>query len=382
MNLPTFIDPARLDVVVRRILNSDSAAIIDCTHTLLYGGLGAMEGRNSIHRLTGSARVGDEVRRWSVVAKKIVAPKFGSPTADPAHPDYWQREPLTFASRLVDTLPDGFAAPRCFDIEHTDDGVCLWLEEIVETPASNWPIARFGLAARHLGRFNGGFLDPRALPKHDWLNQNLLRTRADRNAGFWSRLDAVRALPLFRRGWPGDLAERGHDLFQERHRLLDLLDQLPRTLRHGDADRRNLLARQRGSTSESIAIDWAYTGIGPVGEEIAPLVVSSVMWFKDVAPSDLIDLDAAAFDAYIEGLRDSDWHGDPRLVRLACTATMALRYGPLSGVVGSVSMDGGRRAAAEQALGHTLEDFLDRYAELQRFVYDRADEARRLAPLV
>src|SRR5262249_31441554 len=158
---------------------------------------------------------------------------------------------------------------------------------IVETPASNWQIAPFGLAARHLGRFNGGFLDPRALPRHDWLNQNLLQTRADRNAGFWSRLAAVRALPLFRRGWPGDLAERAHDLFQERHGLLDLLDQLPRTLRHGDADRRNLLARQRGSTSESIAIDWAYTGIGPVGEEIAPLVVSSVMWFKDVAPSDV-----------------------------------------------------------------------------------------------
>src|SRR6185436_2557085 len=107
-------------------------------------------------------------------------------------------------------------------------------------------------------------------------------------------------------------------------------------------------------------------------------VVSSVMWFKGVAPSDLSDLDATAFDAYIEGLRESGWHGDPRLVRLACTATMGLRYGPLSGVVGLVTMAAERRARAEQTLGRTAEEFLEQYAEVQRFAWDRADEARRL----
>jgi Phosphotransferase enzyme family len=193
-----------------------------------------------------------------------------------------------------------------------------------------------------------------------------------------ARLQAVRELPLFRRGWPEDLAVRALRLFQERHGLLDLLDRLPQTVRHGDADRRNLLARNRDSTSESIAIDWAYTGTGPVGEEIAPLVVSSVMWFMGVSAADLGDLDATVFDAYIEGLRDSGWDGDPRLVRLACTATMALRYGPLSGVVGLVSMAAEQRANAERMLGRTAEEFLDQYAEVQRFALDRADEARRL----
>jgi hypothetical protein len=276
-------------------------------------------------------------------------------------------------------LPDGFVAPLCFEIEEADDGLCLWLEDIVESSDSPWPIARFGLAARHLGRFNGQFLDGRALPNDAWLNRNLLRTRADRNAGFWSNLEAVRDVPLFRRGWPEDVAERALRLFHERHALLDLLERrLPRTVRHGDADRRNLLSRQRGSTIESIAIDWAYTGIGAVGEEIAPLVVSSVMWFKDVGAGDLRDLDAVAFDGFIEGLHDSSWDGDPRLVRLACTATMALRYGPLSGVVGLVNMPAEQRAQAEQALGHTVEEFLDQYAEVQRFALDRADEARRL----
>src|SRR5262249_8932676 len=49
----------------------------------------------------------------------------------------------------------------------------------------------------------------------------------------------------------------------------------------------NLLARDCGTTSESIAIDCAYTGIGPAGDEVAPLVVSSVMHFKGVVAGDL-----------------------------------------------------------------------------------------------
>jgi prepilin-type processing-associated H-X9-DG protein len=243
-------------------------------------------------------------------------------------------------------------------------------------------LARFDQAARHLGRFNGAFLDGRPLPEYAWLNRRLLHTRADRNLAFWSNLEAVRALPLFRRGWPGDLAERALGLFHERHALLGLLERLPHTLRHADADRRNLLARDHGTRTETVAIDWAYTGIGPLGEEVAPLVVSSVLWFKGVAPADLNDLDATAFDAYVAGLRDAGWRGDPGRVRFGCAATMALRYGPLGGIVSLVTANAEQRSAVEQTLGHSLDEAFDRYAEMQRFLFERADEARRLSGIV
>ena len=180
--------------------------------------------------------------------------------------------------------------------------MCLWLEDLVDTAGPSWPLARFALAARHLGRFNGTYLDGRPLPNDAWLNQRLLRTRADRNAAFWSNLDAVRGLPLFRRGWPDDLGERAFSLFQERHVLLDLLERLPQTLRHADAGRRNLFARDSGSTRETVAIDWAYTGVGPIGEEVAPLVVASAIWFNGVTPAELPELDAIAFEALRRGI--------------------------------------------------------------------------------
>jgi hypothetical protein len=61
---------------------------------------------------------------------------------------------------------------------------------------------------------------------------------------------------------------------------------------------------------------------------------------------------------------------------------MALRYGPLTGVVGVVQADAAQRAGLERAIGQTLEETMDRYAEMQHFLADRADEARRLATLV
>jgi hypothetical protein len=374
--LPPFIDSAQLQTVVRQIVRSDSAEITDCSHSVLYGGLGAIEGRNSINRLAGHARVEDRLLPWSVVVKSISAPAPGAPAADLGHPDYWKREALTFASGLLDTLPDGFGAPRYFLVEESDRALNLWLEEVLDTSSPIWPLSCYGVAARHLGLFNGVYLDGRPLPQYAWLNRRLLRTRAERNAPFWSNLAAVRESALFRRGWPDDLGDRALGLFEERHALLDLLERLPQTIRHADAGRRNLFARDAGSTSETVAIDWAYTGIGPIGEDVAPLVVSSVLWFEGVGPADLRDLDALAFDAYVEGLHDAGWRGDPRLARIGCSATMALRFGPLLGIVGLVTADARQRPVFEQAFGDTLENVLDRYAEVQHFVFDKADEAR------
>ena len=67
--------------------------------------------------------------KWMVFTREGAADRKNgiviASTADPAHPDYWQREALTFGSGLLDALPEGFAAPRCFEIAEIDDGLCL-----------------------------------------------------------------------------------------------------------------------------------------------------------------------------------------------------------------------------------------------------------------
>ncbi|NIP97562.1 MAG: hypothetical protein GWO24_30680, partial [Akkermansiaceae bacterium] len=83
-----------------------------------------------------------------------------------------------------------------------------------------------------------------------------------------------------------------------------------------DAFRRNLLTRDRpGEEPETVAIDWQIVGTGAIGEELAPLVGVSLQFFEfDIDRA--ADLDEAAFGAYLQGLEDAGWSGDPRAVRL------------------------------------------------------------------
>ena len=47
----------------------------------------------------------------------------------------------------------------------------------------------------------------------------------------------------------------------------------------------------------------------------------------EVDPGDLAALDHLVFDAYLEGLREGGWSGNPELIRLAYTAWLALFAG-------------------------------------------------------
>jgi hypothetical protein len=379
--------------VVRRALGRAAAEVVDWQAHPVYGGVGSLLGTRWIARVTGVARDGTEAAPWSVILKTVRGPAPGAAEArtlgNPTHSAYWKREALTYQSGLVDALPDGFAAPRCFGVIEDAAEVRIWMEDLGDTGRLAWPVSRFALAARHLGRFGGRFLAQRTVPDHPWLLRALERERADRNAPFWDGLDQVRDQPLFRRGWPGDLADRSLRLFEARHALLAVLDRLPQTLQHGDAGRRNLLDRGRrrhapGNVAatgdpETVAIDWAFTGIGPVGQELAPLVVSSALWLAEVSLADLPSLDRACFAAYIAGLREAGWREDAALARLGYAATCALRFGPLLGVVGLVGSSDDLRARFEQTAGMTVEEMLDRYAVILRLALERADEAWALA---
>ncbi len=247
-----------LTTVVRRALDDAGAEVEAWNATRIHGGIGAAGG--GVYRFIGTARSGRAVqpaggRPWSVVLKVLQAPTAGTTYAALAV-EGWNREVLTYQSGLLAALPAGLAAPRCFEIGEHGGLVWLWLEDVADQVGPRWPLARFALAARHLGRLNGTYLSARPLPDYPWLQRTLLRWRVERNVAFWTAFDAGRDAPWLRRCWPGDLGARGRRLWQRREALLDLLDRLPQPLVHGDADRRNLFARlgRRGTRR------WPSTG--------------------------------------------------------------------------------------------------------------------------
>jgi hypothetical protein len=84
------------------------------------------------------------------------------------------------------------------------------------------------------------------------------------------------AHPLVRRSFPGDDSDRGFHIWTERELYLDVLDRLPQTVFHLDLFRRNLFARQTADgDDQTVIIDWAFVGRGPIGADLSPLVVTS-----------------------------------------------------------------------------------------------------------
>ena len=358
----------RLQETVRAVLG-EPGAVLGAWEAVSLPARGS-----ALSLLQGVAEVGPTEQPWRVVLKVLVpAPDRN----DPADIFYWKREALLYASGFLDDLPAGFGAPHCYGRDELPDGsIWLWLEHVRDDGAPRWPIARWALAARHLGQFNGAYLTGRPLPHAPWLAGGRLRAWLERHDPLVARIAAAPGNAAVRRWWPQPVVDAILRLWDERESFLAALERLPQTFCHGDAIRRNLFARRRADgTEETVAIDWEFAGRMAAGEEVGQgLSVAGA--FFDVEPADLPALDETLFAGYLAGLRDAGWRGNPEPVRLAYAAHAALRNA--FNAVGASVPDDERRAAAYQTYGHTWEDLADRRAQVRPFLLARADEARRL----
>jgi hypothetical protein len=325
-----------------------------------------------IFRLSGTARDGGD---WSVVLK-VLQPAYDAllgrfPAESRAELEgayLWDREVLAYESGLFDRLPPGFAAPRALAIDRRADRCWLWLEDLGSADA-RWDLARYGLAARHLGRFNGAF--PAGAFDAPWLTRRWLTTWL--LTGFGSRAqrvldnDAIWAHPDVRAGFKSDARDRLRRHWADRREVLERLLARPHTLCHLDAFRKNLFDRG----GETVAIDWSYVGMAPIGAEVGHLVMGSVA-FADHG-HDNRALAAACLDTYVEGLREGGWRGDEREVRRGF-ALSAVRWAFMLGWLGAV-LDPVRAAQLERWAGQPLAVQVAEAGDRTTFLLDLIDGA-------
>jgi hypothetical protein len=367
---------ARLPDVVRRALGAPGAVLGDWQATPLHGGFGALRGESWVGRFTGTAHLGPSERPWSVVLK-VLTPADQGGQSDPTHIRYWKREMLLYGSGILDNLPPGIRAPRCHGSDGAPDGLAwIWLEDVAEDGPARWPLARWALAAQHLGQFNGAYGAGLPLPRAPWLGANRLSSWLVRHDQLVVQIAAAPLNPELRHYWPRPVVDDILRLWAERDAWCARLERLPRTFGHGDAIRRNLIAHRAADGSEqTVAIDWAFAGYYALGEEVGQ-TLSVASAFFHVEPDDLSALDEALFAGYLAGLADAGWRGDPRPVRLAYCAHAALRN--LFNAVGASLPDPARRAAGLVSQGRSWEELAERRAAIRPFLLERAAEARQL----
>jgi hypothetical protein len=374
---PAAIDQATLTPLVQSALNSDAAEEFDWACEQLHGGIGM---GTAIYRFAGQGRDGEQEVPWSLILKTLC------PAENNTHVsawNYYKREADAYRSGLLDELPGGLAAPRCFGVVEHPDGTCwIWLEDVGEEIGPQWPLEHYGLVARHAGQLNGAYLVERSLPAWPWLSSGWLRGYVALSAPAIPLIRNYLDHPLVRRAWPGEASARLFRLWEERDLYLDALDRLPQTLCHLDLFRRNLFARKTADgQDQTVAVDWAFAGRGAIGAELVPLVLASFAFFEiDLGQTE--SLEEIVFEGYLEGLGDAGWRGDPRQVRLGYAAgSLRFRFAELNRTMEFI-LDESQHPFVEQAFGRSVEEIQDHWGQVGSLVDSLTDEARELMDIL
>jgi hypothetical protein len=249
--------------------------------------------------------------------------------------------------------------------------VALWIEDMeFALPATIWPVERYAMASRDLGRAQGEFVVGRTLPDEPWLSRGWLRAYlAQRDTDIPLLEDPTAwATPLARSWLPERLARPLVDMRRDQESFLMALEQTPQSLCHFDLHPANLF----GLDDETVLIDWSFIGIGALGEDAGNLVADSVLDFH-VGSERIDDLYEVVHEGYLAGLQDAGWTGSPEVVDLAMRATIAAKYAWIAPAMLRAALD-----QRESLNGRPVEETIGWWAPVVPFFVRCADQARRL----
>ena len=372
------LDRAALEPIVRRALARP--VTLDAWRAVPFSYQVTNPLSAGIWRISGAARDGAADVGWSVILKVALSDYEVLLSRYPAafrpeleHAYLWDREVLAYESGIFDRLPRGLAAPRLFHADRRADSCWLWLEDLGDG-GGQWDVARYALAARHLGRFNGAFpsgsFDAPWLTR-DWIGTWILRGFGSRGAAVVEN-DAIWAHPFVREGFGAGTRERLRAFLAVRERIVQRLNARPHALGHLDAFRKNLFDRvNEAGERETAAIDWSYLGYGPIGAELGHLVIGSVA-FADYR-QDIRELASACVPAYLDGLRESGWKGNEADVREGY-ALSAARWVSMLGWLTSV-LDPRRQQQVEIWMGQPLAEGVAQAGARTAYLLDLLDGA-------
>ena len=250
----------------------------------------------------------------------------------------WRVELEMYESGIAAVLPPGMRMPVLHHAKYADaDHIALWWEFVAERPGPWWP-ADYQQAAYLLGqlaaRRRDGAAINRELPPvmrdphpggsslRYYTERRVLRGMlpALQDGRIWSH--PVVAAGLRRAADPA-LPEALLGLGRRIPRILDVLDALPQTHAHGDASPQNLLlpASEPGTV---VVIDWGFGSLLPVGFDLGQLLVGLASAGQTDA-TELPDIDAVIFPAYLDGLAADGYGVEPAVVRTGYIGGLAAR---------------------------------------------------------
>jgi hypothetical protein len=279
-----------------------------------------------VERVGGVAETDDGERiDWSAIIKRTRGPGLRAA----------RRELDAYRIGIADPNPvHGLRAPMLLAADEGRDHVEIWLEELRDEHDGKWPVERFGVAAGHIAAFDA-WAAARPLPddfdsEDAWAQRHGQPERVEEALAELDRLRNAAGAASVMEVVEDDGFERTKSLITSTDERITRLATYYQTPLHHDLVRSNLFALSDGSTT---AIDWENVGRGPLGVDLAPLVVGSVRR-GEASADDLLQLEQLAIDRYVEGLRDAGIEREAD-VRAAYRLALGLRWHVVIGAIGT-----------------------------------------------
>ena len=338
-------ESAVLQRVAREVSGDPTIRVRACVATPITSGTS----RSDVHRVVldvESVSGGGQVSVFHKIYRNITKDGTLRAATDPI----WKREVLLYESDLLGGVETGLRAARCLDIDWASPTECgLWLEDVGDLWSENWSIERYGLAARHLGQFNGHYVVENKVPDADFLFRDQWHRYLEWCGDGLERLEAHRTDPRVLAVYSEDTTTALLHLWSRREQLVsEVHASVPLSLGHGDTSGRNLYDAPQ-YPQQTVAIDWECVGLATLADDPARLLGSSIHWFFRGRMDEAGYLADSILTGYLEGLRDVGWDGDAAAVEQAFLAIAATIYGfSYTGFVGQIlgeeTEEYGRRA--------------------------------------
>ena len=360
------IDPAELTAAVRRATDDPTFELLDWNVSVLSNG-GSVN-PDGLLRVDGQGCGTNGIRPWTL-ALKVIA--LAPPEVPPTHMGYFQRESIAYGEGALAALPGPLRAARCCGVTEEDGRARIWLELLSGRSGRDWDRADYTFAADQLAHFHAACIAANALDTAPWVGRDLARS--------WLSIlpfDVAWADPHVRALFPLTLQRRLERFWAEHDRFLQASERLPQVFSHNDYKSRNLFIRPGAHGTEEIAaVDWGNCGLGPLGGDLA-MLVSGTVFVLDWDPARIAELDAAAWEGYVEGLAAAGLGDRAPQARLGYLLWSVLFYGPpLAGIVGLIRKEE-ERDFVLRVFGCSPETYGEALATLADFTLDCADEAR------